>query len=102
MGTIDGARELNMDGKRGSIEAGKKADIIIVDLEKPNTTSVTYPPSNLVYSAHGENVDTVIIDGRIVMEGRGTRTLDEGKDLKDAQRSTKSIMERGSLKPRSG
>jgi 5-methylthioadenosine/S-adenosylhomocysteine deaminase len=101
MGTIDGARALNMDREIGSIEDGKKADIIIVDLAKPNTTSVTYPPSNLVYSAHGENVDTVIIDGKIVMEGREMRTLDEGKVLKDAQRSTTSIMERGSFKPRS-
>jgi 5-methylthioadenosine/S-adenosylhomocysteine deaminase len=100
MGTIDGAKSVLMGRDLGSIEAGKKADIIVVDLAKPNTTSVTYPPSSLVYSAHGENVETVIIDGRIIMENREMKTLDENKVLKDAQKSTTRIMERANFKPR--
>jgi 5-methylthioadenosine/S-adenosylhomocysteine deaminase len=100
MATLDGAKALMMEKDIGSIEAGKKADIIIIDLKKPNTTSVTYPPSSLVYSAHGENVDTVIIDGRVVMQDRKVKTMDENKVLKEAQESTNMVMERSTFKPR--
>ncbi|NLY46600.1 MAG: amidohydrolase [Tissierella sp.] len=76
MGTINGARALGLDDEIGSIEVGKKADIILLDLDKPHF----YPRHNLVsaisYSAHGSDVDTVIVDGKIIMENREIKTLD--------------------------
>jgi 5-methylthioadenosine/S-adenosylhomocysteine deaminase len=76
MATINGAKALGWDKEIGSIEVGKKADIILLDLDKPHF----YPRHNLVsaisYSAHGSDVDTVMVDGKIIMENREIKTLD--------------------------
>ncbi len=76
MATINGAKALDWDKEIGSIEVGKKADLILLDLDKPHF----YPRHNMVsaisYSAHGSDVDTVIIDGRVIMEKREIKTLD--------------------------
>lgn len=75
--TINGARALGLEKEIGSIEAGKKADLAILDLKTPSLT----PRNNLIaalsYSANGSEVDTVIINGRITMEGRRILTMDE-------------------------
>ena len=75
--TVNGARALGLENEIGTIEAGKKADIAILDLNNPSLV----PQNNLIaalsYSANGSEVDTVIIDGNIVMEGRTLTTVDE-------------------------
>jgi 5-methylthioadenosine/S-adenosylhomocysteine deaminase len=90
MATIDGAKLLGLDHEIGSIEPGKKADLILVDLDQPNmrplAPSAGGEPNvlwNLVFSARGSNVTTVLIDGRVVLdEGRSTliaeRTVIDG------------------------
>jgi len=79
MATIDGARALGMADKIGSIEEGKLADIIIIGLaDKPHLTPVHSIVSNIVFSASGSDVDTSIINGRVVMRDRaveGEKTI---------------------------
>lgn len=77
MATIEGARALGMEKITGSLQIGKKADIIIIDLNKPHLTPIYNEYSHLVYAANGADVDTVIINGKVVMENRRLLTLDE-------------------------
>ena len=76
MATLGGARVLGMERLIGSIEVGKKADLIIVDLKKPHLTPVYNLCSQLVYSASGADVQTSIINGKIVMRDRRLLTID--------------------------
>ena len=75
--TRNGARALGMEKEIGSIEAGKKADLAILDLNTPSLTPRNNLIAGLSYSANGSEVDTVIIDGRITMENRQILTIDE-------------------------
>ena len=98
MATIDGAKAIGLGDQIGSIEIGKKADIILVDLKTPTMTPVlTYPVRNivpnLVYSARGDEVNTVIIDGRIIMENREMLTVDEAEVLEEAQTAAACVAE---------
>ena len=76
MATIEGAKALGLSHLTGSIEEGKKADIIIVDTNKPHLTPIYNPYSVLVYSARGNDVRHSIINGRPVMEDRVLKTVD--------------------------
>jgi 5-methylthioadenosine/S-adenosylhomocysteine deaminase len=84
MATIMGATALGLERDVGSLEIGKKADIILVDLQKPHLTPLHKITSNIVYAANGGDVDTTIIDGKIVMENREFKTVDEEKILRNA------------------
>lgn len=86
MATIDGARALGLDNEIGSIEVGKKADIIIIDLDKPHLIPVHDIYSTLAYSVNGADVETVIIDGKIIMENRSMLTVDEDIVKKEVNR----------------
>ena len=77
MATIEGAKTLGMDKITGSLEAGKKADIIVIGLNKPHLTPLYSEYSHLVYAMSGADVDTVIINGKVVMENRKLLTIDE-------------------------
>jgi 5-methylthioadenosine/S-adenosylhomocysteine deaminase len=77
MATIEGAKVLGMEKITGSLEVGKNADIIIIGLEKPHLTPLYNEYSHLVYAASGADVDTVIINGKVVMENRQLLTIDE-------------------------
>ncbi len=79
MATIEGAKALGMGEITGSIEVGKKADIIIIGLNKPHLTPLYNEYSHLVYAANGADVDTVIINGKVVMENRRLLTIDESE-----------------------
>jgi 5-methylthioadenosine/S-adenosylhomocysteine deaminase len=76
MATIDGAKVLGLDNLIGSIEAGKQADIILVDMNQPHLTPLYNCYSQLVYAARGADVRTSIINGRIVMKERQLLTID--------------------------
>ncbi len=77
MATSQGAKVLGMEKKIGSLEPGKKADIIIIGLNKPHLTPLYSEYSHLVYAASGADVDTAIINGKIVMENRKLLTINE-------------------------
>lgn len=75
--TINGARARGLEKEIGSIEVGKKADLAILDLNTPSLTPRNNLIAGLSYSANGSEVDTVIINGQVTMEGRKILTMDE-------------------------
>jgi 5-methylthioadenosine/S-adenosylhomocysteine deaminase len=85
MATLGGARVLGLEKEIGSLEVGKKADIIILDLNRPHLQPVYNIVSQLVYSAVGADVRDVIIDGKLIMHNRQLLTLDEERILQKAQ-----------------
>ena len=86
MATIEGAKSIFMDKEIGSLEGGKKADIILVDLQGVNMVPLNNLVSQLVYCGKSWNVDTVIVDGRVIMENRIVNTVDEGPTLERTQK----------------
>ncbi|MBN1380427.1 MAG: amidohydrolase [Deltaproteobacteria bacterium] len=76
MATIEGARVLGLEKSTGSIEVGKQADIIVVDMKKPHLTPLYNCYSHLVYAVSGADVKTSIIGGKIVMRDRKLLTMD--------------------------
>ena len=93
MATIGSARALGLGQEVGSLEAGKKADVIIVDIKKPHLTPNLDMVTNLVHYANGNDVETVIIDGDLVMHERVIKTVDEPKVLMDGQRASEEVWE---------
>lgn len=77
MATINGAKALKIEKETGSIEEGKKADLIIINLESEKNQPLNDVFSNIVYNARGANVETSIINGKIVMENRKTNIKNE-------------------------
>jgi len=98
MATINGAKALSLQDKIGSIEVGKKADLIIIDMEKPHLKPMNNIVSHLIYSANGADVDTTIVDGRVLMEERKVLSLNEEKVLELAQRTSDDLISRLSEK----
>ena len=97
MATLGGARVLGLEKEIGSLEVGKKADIIVLDLNRPHLQPVYNIVSQLVYSAVGSDVRDVIIDGKLVMHDRKLLTLDEETILQKAQEIKGKILQRVSL-----
>jgi len=96
MATIDAARALGLDHEIGSLEPGKLADVIIIDASGTNWIPMhdfSIVP-NLVYSGDGGDVDTVIINGNVVMENREIKTVNVSSILSRAQRAAEEIVER--------
>jgi 5-methylthioadenosine/S-adenosylhomocysteine deaminase len=77
MATIDGARALHMEKEIGSLETGKKADLILIGLDAPNAVPMYDVYAQLAYALKGSDVETVIIGGRVVMRDRKLLTVDE-------------------------
>ncbi|HIE15118.1 TPA: amidohydrolase [Candidatus Bathyarchaeota archaeon] len=94
MATIDGARALLWDKVIGSIEIGKRADIIILDFNKPHLSPLYNEFSHIVYAAKYSDVETVIIDGNVVMENREVKTVDVPKLLNEAERVKNDLLNR--------
>jgi len=94
MATIDGARALGLEKTVGTLEAGKKADIILLGFEKPHLTPIHDPYASIVYSAHGSDVETVIVDGKVLMENRKVKTLDEEEIMLKVQKTATDISTR--------
>ncbi|MBE0520218.1 amidohydrolase family protein, partial [Candidatus Bathyarchaeota archaeon] len=94
MATLNGAKALRLGKNIGSLEVGKKADVILVDLSKPHLKPLHNICANIVYSAHGSDVDTVIVDGKIVMENRHVKTLDEQAVMERAEKTALDLLAR--------
>jgi cytosine/adenosine deaminase-related metal-dependent hydrolase len=100
MATIDGARAVGLQDKIGSIEVGKKADFILLDLAHPQAVPMFSIPSVLVYQCYGNEVDTTVVDGQILMEGRrltGMSTDEEAALLVAAQKASEGVVERAGM-----
>ncbi|MDH3754295.1 MAG: amidohydrolase [Acidimicrobiia bacterium] len=97
MATLNGARALGIDDQVGSIEAGKKADFITIDTDAPHLQPVWNPVATVVFAAQGGDVDTVVIDGRIVMQGRKVLTMDEAAILDDVRGRFHAVAERAGV-----
>ncbi|MEA2113063.1 MAG: amidohydrolase [Patescibacteria group bacterium] len=89
MATINGAKALGLDNEIGSLEPCKKADIMIIDFKKPHLTPCHNLVSNIVYAAKGSDVETVIINGKIIMENRKIKGVDEKKVLRKIEKIAK-------------
>lgn len=98
LATMGGARALGLENEIGSLETGKQADLMIVDLKRlhstPRSEDIT---SSLVYSTQASDVLTVIIDGEIVMRDRELQTMDELTVIEDANQEAKLLMERAGV-----
>lgn len=100
MFTIESARALGLEREIGSIEIGKKADVILIDIKKPHLVPTTKSYdiiSSLVYNANGNDVDTVIIDGRIIMEDRKIISMNEDEIIDKGEQIAEEIWDRVSL-----
>lgn len=95
--TIDGARCLLWDDDLGSLEVGKKADITMLDIHRPEWQPIHNPIANLVYSAHGGCADTVIVDGKVLMRGSKVLTLNEDDLYEEARDRASSLVKRAGL-----
>lgn len=99
MATINAAKAVQWDDQIGSLEVGKKADIIIVNINKSNWIPIhdfSIVP-NIVYSGDGQDVDTVIIDGKVIMENRKILTVNEEEILRKAQKAAERVIEKAGL-----
>jgi len=97
MATIDGARACLWDDQIGSIEVGKKADIVLVDMTGLHWAPTIDPVNTLVYAANGADVDTVIINGRVIMRDRTLLTVDLASLRRDIDAAAKAIWRRSDL-----
>jgi len=94
MATVGGARAMGMESELGSIVVGKKADLVLIDLKKPHLTPFRDVVSNIVYSAMGSDVDTVMVDGRLLLRHGEALTLDEDRIVGEAQRRQDELISR--------
>ena len=94
MATVNGAKALGIDNDVGDIEKGKKADIILLDLKSPYLHPIHNIYSTIVYSACGLNVDTVIIDGKILVKNRKCIHIDEGEIIEKADEKAADLIKR--------
>lgn len=92
--TIAGAKALGLDDKVGSIETGKDADLILIDLNKPHLTPLNDPLSALVFATQSSDVDTVFCKGKILMENRKLLTLDIDRIIKETNQCWSNLLKR--------
>ena len=102
MATIDGARALGLESEIGSLEVGKKADIVVFDpYRSPKSIPMHNPVSTLVYSSTMQDIETVLVDGEFVMkDGLITAVPDERAFLHQAQKTADDLASRGNIQNR--
>jgi 5-methylthioadenosine/S-adenosylhomocysteine deaminase len=93
MATRQGARALGLEQQIGSLEVGKRADVILVSMASARQTPMYDPVSHLVYATHGDDVQTVIVNGKILMRDRKVLTLDEKAVLAEARAAAVKVRE---------
>jgi 5-methylthioadenosine/S-adenosylhomocysteine deaminase len=92
MATIDGANALGLQDEIGTIEVGKKADLVLLDMKTPHLTPFRHPVSHLVYAAKGSDVDTVICNGEILMKNKELKVLNEVEVIKLAEDAAEDLL----------
>lgn len=95
--TVDAAKVLGWDDELGSLEPGKRADVAIVNLRQPHLVPNWMVVHRLVFEAVGQDVETVIVDGRVLMENRRVLTVDEDAALEEGEREARALVERAGL-----
>ncbi len=100
MATLNGARCALWEDEIGSLEVGKKADVTLFNTRNAHWQPAYNPIANLVYSANGSSVDTVVVDGAVLMEGRRVLTLDEDRIYDEVARLMPSVLEKTGLAER--
>jgi cytosine/adenosine deaminase-related metal-dependent hydrolase len=102
MATLTGARALGLGDELGSIEPGKKADLVLFDTQRPEWQALFNPINNLVYGTDGRSVHTVVVDGRVVVDAYRQSFVDEGRLFAKVQEIGESLQARtGITFPRS-
>ena len=97
LGTVRGAEALGMAEKIGSIEVGKKADLVLFDTMRPEWRTLFNPVNNLVYSADGRSVHTVIVNGKVVVSDHRPTFVDERELIEYVQRIGESMLARSGV-----
>jgi cytosine/adenosine deaminase-related metal-dependent hydrolase len=97
MATLGGARALRLDDRIGSLEPGKKADLVLHDTDRPEWRPLLNVVNQLVWSADGRGVHTVLVDGKVVVDDGHCTTIDEDKLWADAQSMGEAISARSGL-----
>ncbi|MDO8475744.1 MAG: amidohydrolase family protein [Candidatus Rokubacteria bacterium] len=100
MATLHGARALGFEDEIGSLEPGKRADMVIFDLDLPEWRPLLDPVNTLVYSASAASVRTVVVDGRVLLDDRRVTTVDEREALTRAERLSGPYLARAGLAAR--
>jgi cytosine/adenosine deaminase-related metal-dependent hydrolase len=102
MATIHGAHAMGWGRKIGSLEPGKRADFAVLDMNRPHLTPSPNPVSTVVCAATGKDVDMVVVDGRIVVQGGVVLTMDEERILAEARERAARLYQRAGIeiKPR--
>ena len=85
---------MGLEHEIGSLEVGKKADLVVFDFRRPHLVPMIDPLGNLVHTAQGRDVEMVIVDGRIVVENGVSTLVDHEKILADAQKAAEALWER--------
>jgi 5-methylthioadenosine/S-adenosylhomocysteine deaminase len=93
LATIGGARALRMESQIGSLEPGKRADLIVVSMRAARQTPMYDPISHLVYVTRGDDVTATIVNGKVLMKDRQVRTLDRAAVIADANRLAARVRE---------
>lgn len=91
MATVGGARVIGQQNRVGSVEAGKLADMLIVRMDQARQTPMYDPVSHLVYVTRGDDVETTIVNGKILMRDRKVLTLNEAQVLADARKASEQV-----------
>lgn len=94
MATIQGAKALGLDDQIGSIEVGKKADLVLFDTKRPEWRTMFNPVNNLVYNADGRSVHTVLVDGKVVVEDHQPVFVDEWELIQKVQELGAGMLQR--------
>jgi cytosine/adenosine deaminase-related metal-dependent hydrolase len=97
MATINGAKALGLQDSIGSLEIGKKADFLAIDMRRVHLQPYFSPVSAVVYSVTGRDVDVVVVDGKVVVQGGKLMTMDEEEVWKEAEWRSKEIVGRAGL-----
>jgi cytosine/adenosine deaminase-related metal-dependent hydrolase len=102
MATLGGARAMGLEDQIGSLEVGKRADFVVMDMDKPHLTPAPDPVSTLVCAGTGKDVRMVVIDGKIIVQDGKVLTLDEGRILDEANERARDLYKRAGIdfKPR--
>ena len=96
--TINGAKAMGLEDEIGSIEVGKRADLVALDMNKPHLIPAPDPVSTIVCAASGSDVDTVVIDGKIIVRHGQVKTMDEERILREAQERAEKVYQRAGVK----